>query len=98
MDHYDNFIKRQGRTPKIKFDEIVVNNSDAMQILDIISKRYKKIGRVDEGNEVLRKLRNVFFPSTDEDEEENVKFTRTTGKSPSKLKSMRRQSQPSSVN
>ena len=41
-----------------------------MQILLIIGKRYKKINRVDEGNEVLRKLRNVFFPSTEEDEED----------------------------
>ena len=87
MDQLDNFIKRQGRTPKIKFDEIVVNNSDAMQILDIIGKRYKKIGRVEEGNEVLRKLRNVFFPSTEEEgeDEENPKFKRTTGKSPQKF-------------
>ena len=90
MGAYDNFIKKQGRTPKIKFDEIVVNNADAMQILLIIGKRYKKINRVDEGNEVLRKLRNVFFPSTEDIAEENQsKFNRQKQKF-----DKRRQSQP----
>jgi len=30
MDNVDNFIKQIGITPKVKFDEIVVNNKDAM--------------------------------------------------------------------
>ena len=67
-----------------------------MQILLIIGKRYKKINRVDEGNEVLRKLRNVFFPSTEEDEEDqDKKFSRVQQKQ-SKF-DRRRQSQPPSL-
>jgi hypothetical protein len=45
MDNVDNFIKTIGITPKIKFDEIVVNNDGAMQIIDMIFRRYKKLGR-----------------------------------------------------
>jgi hypothetical protein len=45
MDNVDNFIKTIGITPKLKFDEIVVNNDGAMQIIDMIFRRYKKIGR-----------------------------------------------------
>jgi hypothetical protein len=48
-----------------------------MQILLIIGKRYKKIDRVDEGNEKLRELRNVFFPSTEDlEDEKESKFNR----------------------
>ena len=45
MDNVDHFIKTIGITPKVKFDEVVVNNDGAMQIIDMIFRRYKKIGR-----------------------------------------------------
>ncbi len=39
-----------------------------MEIIKMISKRYKKLGRVEEGNDLLRYLRTVFFPSKDDEE------------------------------
>jgi hypothetical protein len=46
----------------MKVDDIVVNSSSSMQVIDMITKRYKLLGRVDEGNDFLRLLRKVFFP------------------------------------
>jgi hypothetical protein len=43
-----------------------------MQLIGTIAKRYKKIGRIEEGNDLLRYLRTVFFP-TRQDEEDNNK-------------------------
>jgi hypothetical protein len=62
MDNVENHLKKQGLVPKMKVDDIVVNSSASMQIIDMITKRYKGLGRVDEGNDFLRLLRKVFFP------------------------------------
>jgi hypothetical protein len=84
MDNVDNFIKTIGITPKLKFDEIVVNNEGAMQIIDMIFRRYKKLGRDEQGVELMRELRKVFFPSVSDEEgiivEENGKFNRNSSK------------------
>lgn len=52
----------------MKVDDIVVNSSSSMQVIDMITKRYKLLGRVDEGNDFLRLLRKVFFPQPEDGE------------------------------
>ena len=68
MDNVENHLKKQGVVPKMKVDDIVVDSSSSMQIIDMITKRFKIIGRVNEGNEFLRLLRKVFFPQPDDGE------------------------------
>jgi hypothetical protein len=49
-----------------------------MQICGMIGKRYKKIGRMEEGNDILRYLRRCLFPApepTDEADNEG-KYSR----------------------
>jgi hypothetical protein len=62
MDNVKYFIKKIGMMPKTKVAEVFVNNDKASQIIDLITRRFKEIGRVEEGQEVTKKISRVFFP------------------------------------
>lgn len=43
-----------------------------MQIIGMIGKRYKKIDRMEEGNDILRYLRKCLFPAPEEEAPESL--------------------------